>query len=97
VIARRAGGAVETVIDGVTGCFWWGGPDELAQAVAEFDEQAVDAQTCIANASRFNTATFERNILAEVDAAIAAQSRARRPDPQQLVTRRLLRRAARDG
>jgi glycosyltransferase involved in cell wall biosynthesis len=97
VIARRAGGAVETVIDGVTGCFWWGGPDELARAVAEFDEQAVDAQTCIANASRFNTATFERNILAEVDAAIAARSRARRPDPQQLVTRRLLRRAARDG
>jgi glycosyltransferase involved in cell wall biosynthesis len=97
VIARRAGGALETVIDGVTGCFWWGGPDELARAVSEFDEQAVDSVACVANASRFNTATFERNILAEVDAAIAEQSRAPRPDPQQLITRRLLRRAARDG
>jgi glycosyltransferase involved in cell wall biosynthesis len=97
VIARRAGGALETVIDGVTGTFWWGGPDELVRAVSEFDEQAVDPQACIENASRFNIATFERSILAEVDAAVAAQSRAPRPDPQQLVTRRLLRRAARDG
>jgi glycosyltransferase involved in cell wall biosynthesis len=97
VIAQRAGGALETVIDGVTGCFWWGGPDELVRAVSEFDEQAIDSQACIENASRFNTATFERSILAEVDAAVAAQSRAPRPDPQQLVTRRLLRRAARDG
>jgi glycosyltransferase involved in cell wall biosynthesis len=97
VIARRAGGALETVIDGVTGCFWWGGPDELVRAVSEFDEQAVDSVACVANASRFDTATFERNILAEVDAAISAQSRAPRPDPQQLITRRLLRRAARDG
>ena len=33
VIAIRAGGALETVVDGVTGCFWSGGPDELAAAV----------------------------------------------------------------
>ena len=33
VIARRGGGALETVIEGVTGCFWEGGPDELAAAV----------------------------------------------------------------
>ena len=31
VIARRGGGALETVVDGVTGCFWSGGPDELAR------------------------------------------------------------------
>ena len=69
----------------------------MFNTVTEFEVDAVDPQACVANASRFDTATFERNILAEVDAAIAAQSRARRPDPQQLATRRLLRRAARDG
>jgi len=96
VIARRAGGALETVIDGVTGCFWSGGPDELAGAVAAFDEAAVDPEACVASAARFNTASFERNIRAEVDAALADDSRVPRPDPQQLVTRRLLRRAVRD-
>ena len=96
VIARRAGGALETVIDGVTGCFWSGGPDELAGAVAAFDEAAVDPEACVASAARFNTASFERNIRAEVDAALADDSRVARPDPQQLVTRRLLRRAVRD-
>lgn len=97
VIARRAGGALETVIDGVTGCFWSGGPDELAGAVAAFDEAAVDPEACVASAARFNTASFERNIRAEVDAALADDSRVPRPDPQQLVTRRLLRRAVRDA
>jgi glycosyltransferase involved in cell wall biosynthesis len=97
VIARRAGGALETVIDGVTGCFWSGGPDELAGAVAAFDEAAVDPEACVASAARFNTASFERNIRAEVDAALADDSRVARPDPQQLVTRRLLRRAVRDA
>jgi glycosyltransferase involved in cell wall biosynthesis len=97
VIARRAGGALETVIDGVTGCFWSGGPDELAGAVAAFDEAAVDPEACVASAARFNTATFERSIRAEVDAALADDSRAARPDPQQLATRRLLRRAVRDA
>jgi glycosyltransferase involved in cell wall biosynthesis len=97
VIARRAGGALETVIDGVTGCFWSGGPDELAGAVAAFDEAAVDPEACVASAARFNTATFERSIRAEVDAALADDSRVARPDPQQLVTRRLLRRAVRDA
>jgi len=97
VFARRAGGALETVIDGVTGCFWSGGPDELAGAVAAFDEAAVDPEACVASAARFNTASFERNIRAEVDAALADDSRVPRPDPQQLVTRRLLRRAVRDA
>ena len=97
VIARRAGGALETVIDGVTGCFWSGGPDELAGAVAAFDEAAVDPEACVASAARFNTATFERSIRAEVDAALADDSRVPRPEPQQLVTRRLLRRAVRNA
>src|SRR6202035_2033910 len=41
VIARSGGGALETVVDGVTGCFWSGGPEELARAILEFDDAAV--------------------------------------------------------
>ena len=34
----RGGGALETVVEGVTGCFWSGGWRELAQVVGEFYE-----------------------------------------------------------
>ncbi len=95
VIARSAGGALETVIDGVTGRFWSGGPEELALTVSEFDTTAIDPQACVANASRFDTATFERGMLGAVETALADESRAARPDPQQLATRRLLRRTSR--
>jgi glycosyltransferase involved in cell wall biosynthesis len=97
VIARSAGGALETVIDGVTGCFWWGGPEELARAVSEFDVSAIDSEACVENASRFDTATFERGMRGAVEAALADDVRMARPDPQQLITRRLLRRAAREA
>ena len=42
VIARRGGGALETIVDGRTGCLWSGGADELARAVLEFDDAAID-------------------------------------------------------
>ena len=48
VIARRGGGALETVVDGVTGCFWAGGPSELAQAVLDFDDAAIDPRRACA-------------------------------------------------
>ena len=35
VIARRGGGALETIVDGVTGCLWSGGPEDLAEAVLD--------------------------------------------------------------
>ena len=38
VIARRGGGALETVLEGVTGTFWSGGPGDLAAAVLQFDD-----------------------------------------------------------
>ncbi len=46
VIARGEGGVLETVIDGVTGTFWHGGPEELAQTVLRFDDAAVDPAAC---------------------------------------------------
>ena len=45
VIALRGGGALETVLEGVTGRFWDGGADELAAAVVGFDADAVDPRT----------------------------------------------------
>jgi glycosyltransferase involved in cell wall biosynthesis len=70
VIARRGGGALETVVDGTTGCFWSGGPRELAKAVVGFDDRAVESQACVGNAARFDAAVFRRRMLSEVQAAM---------------------------
>jgi glycosyltransferase involved in cell wall biosynthesis len=75
VIARRGGGALETVVEGVTGCFWSGGGRELARAVLEFDDVGMEPQACVRNAARFDAAVFRRRMLAEVDAAVLAEPR----------------------
>jgi glycosyltransferase involved in cell wall biosynthesis len=96
VIARRGGGALETVIDGVTGRLWSGGPAELAAAVLEFDDLAVDPTSCIRNAKRFDVPSFRRGLLAEIGAAYEHGSRSWVGERQPLVAARLVRRAARD-
>jgi glycosyltransferase involved in cell wall biosynthesis len=96
VIAKRGGGALETVVDGVTGCFWSGGADELAAAVVQFDDAAVDPLTCVRQAARFDSQSFRRGLLKEVQAACAADSRPAGSERQPLATTRLVRRAARD-
>ncbi len=78
VIAARGGGALETVQEGVTGAFYEGGPDELATAVLEFDDRAVDPADCVANAERFNTAVFERALPREVELAMTAPANGER-------------------
>ena len=74
VIARRAGGALETVLDGTTGCLWDGGPEDLARAVLSFDDAAVDPQACVSNAARFDVASFRAGFAAEVRSACDALS-----------------------
>jgi glycosyltransferase involved in cell wall biosynthesis len=69
VIARRGGGALETIRDGKTGCFWSGGPAELAAAVLAFDDGAIDPRACVENASRFSVDAFKRRLLTEVELA----------------------------
>jgi glycosyltransferase involved in cell wall biosynthesis len=71
VIARAEGGVLETVIDGVTGRLWSGGPDQLAETVLRFDDGAIDPGACTRNAARFDTSVFRRGMLAEVGAALA--------------------------
>jgi glycosyltransferase involved in cell wall biosynthesis len=70
VIARRGGGALETVVDGLTGRFWSGGARELARAVLEFDDVGIEPEACVGNAARFDAAVFRRRMLAEVEAAV---------------------------
>jgi glycosyltransferase involved in cell wall biosynthesis len=94
VLARRAGGTVETIVEGVTGGFWSGGTTELAKAVLRFDDAAVDPRACVENARRFDRDSFRTGILAEVDAAFAGSSR-RAVERQPLPSPRLVRRAPR--
>ena len=96
VIARRGGGALETVMDGVTGCFWSGGPADLARAVLEFDDAAIDPGACVENATRFDVASFRSRIHDEIAAASAAKVWLR-PERQPLIAGRLVRRAIGDG
>jgi glycosyltransferase involved in cell wall biosynthesis len=96
VIARRGGGALETVLDGVTGCFWSGDSQDLVRAILAFDDGAVDPQACVRNAARFDKSSFRRAILAEVGAAMAAEERPPVRDRQPLPAARLLRRVTRD-
>jgi glycosyltransferase involved in cell wall biosynthesis len=97
VIARRAGGALETIVDGVTGCFWAGGPDELARTIAGFDDGAVESRACVANAARFDTGNFDRKIRAQIAAALADKYPRARSDREQLPAPRLLPRAVSDA
>src|SRR3954471_3976670 len=78
VISARAGGALETVEEGVTGTFWEGGADELAAAVREFDDHAIDPRDCVENAARFDRSVFERELPLEVERALSELGRAER-------------------
>jgi glycosyltransferase involved in cell wall biosynthesis len=97
VIARRGGGALETIVDGVTGRLWSGGPEDLAEAVRTFDDAAVDPVACTRNARRFDAAGFRAAMATEVEQAIAAEGRPGGGDRQPLATTRLVRRAVRDA
>jgi glycosyltransferase involved in cell wall biosynthesis len=92
VIARRGGGALETVVDGVTGHFFAGDPNDLVRAVVEFDDQAIDPAACARNAARFDAAGFRAGIEEQIAAAAEAGT-GRNGDSQPLMMTRLVRRA----
>jgi glycosyltransferase involved in cell wall biosynthesis len=70
VIARAAGGLLENVVDGVTGCLWDGAAEQLAVTVADFDASAVDPEACVENARRFDASVFREKFPREVEAAL---------------------------
>lgn len=94
VIACRGGGALETIVEGVTGCFWSGGPEELARAVLDFDDEAIDPEACTGNAARFDTRHFKAGMLAEVRAAMSERGGERPPHRRPLPSTRLVRRVS---
>lgn len=68
VIARRAGGALDNVSDGVTGVFVDG--DSVAtwaEALAAFDPASFDPRRVRAWADRFDVDAFDRNVRAALD------------------------------
>ncbi len=94
VVERRAGGALETVVDGETGTLWSGGSDDLARAILEFDDFAIDPEACVKNSTRFNDAAFRRGLLAEVGEVYPRGHRPPVSERQPLASTRLVRRAA---
>ncbi|HEX8067355.1 MAG TPA: glycosyltransferase [Thermoleophilaceae bacterium] len=78
VVSVAGGGALETVRDGVTGCFWEGDAEALAAAVVGFDVDAVDPQACVDNAARFDRDVFVRALPQEIE-RVLARDRAERP------------------
>jgi len=73
VIAAKAGGAIETIVDGATGRLWTGSVDELVDAVKEFDALGADPDACVANARRFDAAVFRKEFPRQVEAAVKAR------------------------
>ena len=72
VIAYAAGGALDTVVPGVTGTFFSEAtPEALAEAVLHFDADGVDPLACRANALRFSTDHFRQDLLAEIGRILA--------------------------
>ncbi len=62
VIAFAAGGALDTIQEGITGeYFRQPTVESLAEAVRRFDPSRYDPAACVANARRFDTANFRRS------------------------------------
>ncbi len=64
VIAYRSGGAIETVIDGETGMFFYEQTEEsLIKTLINFKEKDFDPVRCRLQAERFDTSIFKEAIL----------------------------------
>ncbi len=71
VIAQRAGGVLETVVEGRTGWFYDGAdPVALAAVVRAADTLAVDPAACVANARRFDAEHFRAGLRTQLARAV---------------------------
>jgi glycosyltransferase involved in cell wall biosynthesis len=72
VIAFGAGGALETVIDGVTGTFFHEQSLEcLSATLAAFDPANYDPQACRAQAERFDVSMFRKRLINHITKVLA--------------------------
>jgi glycosyltransferase involved in cell wall biosynthesis len=63
VIAYARGGALDTVVEGVTGTFFYEQtPESLAGAVRRFEDMRFDPASIRAHAERFDVETFKANL-----------------------------------
>jgi glycosyltransferase involved in cell wall biosynthesis len=77
VIAAAAGGALETVIDGVTGCLaTLDDVDSFTRAIESIDTLDFDPARAVANAERFSVDAFQRALGAEVARASETKAEA---------------------
>jgi len=73
VIAFAQGGALETVVDGVTGLFFHAQTaSALADAILAFEAREFDPAACRRNAERFDASVFRERIRTVVASAIAS-------------------------
>ena len=64
VIAFRAGGALETIIEGKTGIFFnQQTVESLCQAIKQFNNITIDPEDCIKQASKFSFETFKKQFM----------------------------------
>ena len=76
VIAARAGGALETVTEGLTGAFFE--PGDADSLTAILTDPAIDRlrpEDAVANAGRFSVDAFHEAMLDQIDQAISADAR----------------------
>ena len=73
VIALAAGGALETVIDGVTGVlFQPQTPDGIMAAIRQFDEIEFSTEVIVEHASRFSRRRFEQEVTTFVESYLVS-------------------------
>lgn len=67
VVALAAGGALESVVDGVTGSLYPDpSPDSLAEVISRFDEKEFSPTAVRRNVDRFSLETFDRLLRASI-------------------------------
>jgi glycosyltransferase involved in cell wall biosynthesis len=90
VIALAAGGAMETVVEGVTGHFFYAQtPKSLSQEVLGHDYAAFDSLTIRRHAERFGLAQFQEKVRMEIDRAMEVGSSKERKRERSLLTTRV--------
>ena len=71
VIAFRAGGALETVIEGKTGLFFnQQNAESLEKAIKQFNNMKFDSRECIKNAEKFSFERFKKEFMSVLSFAI---------------------------
>jgi glycosyltransferase involved in cell wall biosynthesis len=71
VIAYRGGGALENIIEGVTGTFFdHERPSTLAHALEEFDNMKFDPEAIRRHAENFSKSAFKKNIMRVIEKAL---------------------------